>query len=107
MTKTDVIRNQDIERVLIGTPKDHRHLRIYMELKNGDSIVFHEATIANISRAYTTLKTHPQTRARELKIKMVKAEESKEGYANHQLLETSRTDEEIEEELNKLLKATI
>ena len=102
----DVIRNQDIKRVLIGTPKGHKHLRICIELKNGNNIIFQEATIANISRAYITLKTHHYIRAQELEMKTTHVE-SKEGYARHQLLETSKTREEIEEELGNLLKAPI
>lgn len=107
MVKVDVIRNQDIKRVLIGIPKGHKHLRIYVELKNGASLVFQEATIANISRAYVTLKTHPYVRAQELETKMANVEQSKEGYARRQLLETSRVCKEIEEELGNLLEASI
>jgi hypothetical protein len=102
----DVIRNQDIKRVLIGIPKGHKHLRICIELKNGNNIIFQEATIANISRTYITLKTHHYIRAQELVMKPTHVE-LKEGYARHQLLETSKTHEEIEEELGNLLKAPI
>jgi biotin-(acetyl-CoA carboxylase) ligase len=105
--KVDVIRNQDIRRVLIGIPKGHKHLRICIELKNGINLVFQEATIANISRAYITLKTHPRIRAQELETKMANVEQLKEGYTKHQLLETSKTYEEIEEELGNLLEAPI
>jgi len=107
MVKIDVIRNQDIKRVLIGAPKNHKHLRIHIELKNGKSIVFQEVTIANISRAYTTLKTHPHIGAQELKMKTAKTEQFKKGYAKHQLLETSKAAEEIEEELERILKANV
>lgn len=106
MGKIEIIRNQDIERALIGTPKGHKHLRISIELKNGIHLVFQEATIANISRAYVTLKTHPHIKAQELKMKTVSAEQLKESYAEHQLLETSKMHEEIEEELGNLLVST-
>lgn len=106
MTRIETIRNQDIKRVLIGTPKDHEHLRICIELKNGTILVFQEATIANISRAYITVKTHPQIRAQELETKTINEGQLKEGYARHQLIETSKTLGEIEEELEALLKAS-
>jgi len=93
--------------VLIGVPKNHKHLRICIELKNGINLVFQEATIANISRAYITLKTHSHVRAQELEMKVANIEQLKEGYTKHQLLETSKTHEEIEEELEKLLEAPI
>ena len=107
MKRAETIRNQDIKRVLIGTPKDHKHLRICIELKNGTILVFQEATIANISRAYITLKTHPQIRAQELETKTIDEGQLKKGYARHQLIETSKTPEEIEEELETLLEASI
>jgi len=93
--------------VLIGIPKNHKHLRVCIEPKNGINLVFQEATIANISRVYVTLKTHPHVRAQELEMKAAKVEQLREGYTKHQLLETSKTHEEIEEELEKLLEAPI
>jgi hypothetical protein len=104
VNKIQLIRNQDVSRVLIGVPEDHKHLRICLELKNTCTLVFQEATVANILRAYTTIKTHPSFRARELKMKTLTAEQPKEGYATHQLLETPKKDEEIEKELSELLK---
>jgi len=29
-----IIRNEDIEKVPIGVPKGHKHLRVYVKLKN-------------------------------------------------------------------------
>ena len=53
-----IIRNEDIETVLIGVPKGHKHLRVCMKLKDNSAMIFQEATIANILRAYVTIKTH-------------------------------------------------
>jgi len=104
VNKTRVIRNEDVSRALIGVPRGHKHLRICLELKNACTLVFQEATVANILRAYITIKTHPNVRARELKMKTLNADQLKEGYATHQLLETTRRDEEIEKELSELLE---
>jgi len=104
MNKIHIIRNQDVDRVLIGVPKGHHHLRVCIRLKNESSLVFQEATIANILRAYTTIKTHPTIRARELKVEDFTTQPLKEGFATHQLLETSRKSEDIEEELRTLLE---
>ena len=103
MNKNHVIRNEDVNQILIGTPKGHKHLRVCMKLKNESTIIFQEATIANISRAYITMKTHPNIQAQELKMKTLTEEPRKEGYAMHQLLETRRKNKDIEKELNKLL----
>ena len=90
--------------MLIGVSENHNHLRICVKLKTGSTFIFQEATIANILRAYITIKTDPNVQARELKMKVLTVEQQKEGYAVHQLLETCRKDEEIEEELSELLK---
>jgi hypothetical protein len=69
MNKIRIIRNEDVTKVLVGPPEGHKHLRIAMKLKNGQVLIFQEATIANILRAYTTVKTHPKIRALELEMK--------------------------------------
>ena len=104
MNETRVILNEDVSRVLIGVPEGHKHLRICLELKATCTLVFQEATVANILRVYTTVKTHPSVQARELEMKSLTAEQRKEGYATHQLLETPKKDEEIKKELSELLK---
>ncbi|MBE0519709.1 hypothetical protein IBX35_01520 [Candidatus Bathyarchaeota archaeon] len=98
-----IIRNEDIEKVLIGVPKGHKHLRVCVKLKDNSVMILQEATIANILRAYVTVKTHPKIKAQELKMHVLGETSQKQGYALHQLLETSRNQEEIEEELRQFL----
>lgn len=76
MRPVRIIRNENIERVLIGVPKGHKHLRVYMKLKDA-ALIFQEATIANILRAYLTIKTHSTIRAQELKMHTMKLDENK------------------------------
>mgnify|MGYP007084719134 CR=1 FL=1 len=106
MSKTLIIKNEDVKQVLIGAPKGHKHVRVYIKLKNGTAMFFQEATIANILRAYITVKTHPNIRAQELTMKTLTVESRREGYAAHQLLETSRNAENIEDALQDLLEKT-
>jgi len=75
-----------------------------MKLKNGLVLIFQEATIANILRVYTTVKTHPNIRAQELEMKTLTADLRKDGYAVHQLLETPRENEDVESKLERLLE---
>lgn len=84
------IRNEDIEEVLIEAPEGHKHLRTIIRLKNGEEIILQEAAIANIARAYMTIKTHPVKRS--VTLKGGKVENQKEGYAEWQLLEDERED---------------
>ena len=96
------LRNEDIESVLLAVPEGHRHLRLVIRPKDGQTIVLQEATVAAIVRAYTTIKTHPSKRA----IKMVsrKPEGLKKGYAADQLIEVEVDDEEVIRELTEILE---
>lgn len=81
-----IIRNEDISRVIVEIPAGHRHLRTTVSLADGTDLVFEEAAIANIVRAYVSLKTHPTTTRIVLQGGTVA--ERKEGFAEWQLLET-------------------
>ena len=104
MNKIRIIRNEDVNKILVGVPEGHKHLWISMKLKNGLVLIFQEATIANILRVYTTVKTHPSIRAQELEMRTLTADLRKDGYAVHQLLETPRKNEKVERELKELLE---
>ncbi len=104
MNRIHTIRNEDVNRVLVGVPKGHRHRRICIALQNGLSLIFQEATIANILRVYTTIKTHPSIRAQELQSQTLSTDQRKEGYATYQLIEMPTASEEIETELRELLE---
>ena len=96
----DVFRNSDIDLILMGIPSGHKHLRLV--IKSGDKyMVFQEATVAAIVRAYVNIKTHPRRRA----VKMVKERvmDRKQGYAEYQLIEVVDDEEVIIEELDKLI----
>jgi hypothetical protein len=80
-----LIRNEDIARVITEVPVGHRHLRTTIFLADGSELVFQEAAIAGIVRAYVRVKTHPQDMRVELRGRRVP--ERKEGYAEWQLLE--------------------
>jgi len=81
-----VISNEEILRVTIEIPADHRHLRATVSLADGTDLVFQEASIANIVRAYVSLKTHPTMTRIVLQGRAVA--ERKEGFAEWQLLES-------------------
>ena len=55
-----IIRNEDIVRVTAEIPEGHRHLRTTVVLADGTELVFQEAAVANIVRAYVGVKTHPR-----------------------------------------------
>jgi hypothetical protein len=79
------IRNEDIREILVEIPEGHRHIRTKIVLQDGTELLFQEAAIANIARAYITVKTHPQKKSVLLKTRHVT--DQKDGYADWQLLE--------------------
>lgn len=86
----------------MGIPSGHKHLRTIIETSEGDQFLFQEATVANLVRAYTTIKTHPQKRAIELKMEHLI--EKKTEFAEFQLIETQREEKAIIEELSEFKK---
>jgi hypothetical protein len=80
-----VIHNEDIREITAEIPEGHKHLRTMIVLQDGTELVFQEASIANLVRAYITVKTHPTIKKVTLKGKRLT--ERKEGYAEWQLIE--------------------
>ena len=85
-----IIRNEDIRELIAEIPEGHRHLRTTIKLQDGTELVFQEAAVANIVRAYIRVRTHPLTKKVALKGKNLA--ERKEGYAEWQLVEEEEGD---------------
>jgi hypothetical protein len=79
------IRNEDIKEIIVEIPEGHKHIRTKITLQDATELVFQEAAVANITRAYITVKTHPQKTSVKLKGKQLS--EKKAGYADWQLIE--------------------
>ena len=79
------IRNEDIKEILVEIPEGHKHIRTKITLQDDTELVLQEAAIANITRAYITVKTHPQKES--VKLKGRQLTDKKDGYADWQLLE--------------------
>ncbi len=95
-----VLRNMDVKRIIAGIPRGHKHLRLVLESTSG-IIVLHEATVAAIVRSYINIVAHPVRRGLELVGTI--PDNIKPGYAEHQLLESNRSEREILEELETIL----
>lgn len=80
-----ILRNEDIKELITEIPEGHKHLRITIRLKDGSEFTLQEATVANLVRAYITVKTHPILKRVALRGKRL--ENRKEGYAEWQLIE--------------------
>jgi len=80
-----IIHNEDIKELTAEIPEGHKHLRTAIILQDGTEFVFQEATIANLVRAYVTVKTHPTIK--KVRLEGKKLSERKDGYAEWQLVE--------------------
>ncbi len=80
-----IIKNEDIKEITAEIPEGHKHLRTTIVLQDGTELVFQEAAIANLVRAYINVKTHPTSE--KIILKGRKLSERKDGYAEWQLIE--------------------
>ncbi len=85
------IPNEEIERVVVEVPEGHVHIRTTLVLRDGTEFTLQEAAMANMVRAFLTVKTHP--RRNRVELRSCQLAERKQGYAPWQLLEVD--DEEI------------
>jgi hypothetical protein len=81
-----VIANEEIKELIIEVPEGHQHLRTTLVLQDGSEITLQEATVANLARAYITVKTHPARSG--LRLQGRRPASRKYGFAEWQLLET-------------------
>ncbi len=96
-----IYRNEDVQKIVAFIPPGHQHIRLAIEFRD-QIVVLHEATVAAIVRAYIDIVTHPTRRAVELI--QTSISERKIGYAKNQLIETTRSENEIIEYITKLME---
>lgn len=80
-----ILRNEDVTEIVAEIPAGHRHLRTTVQLADGASFIFQEATVAALVRAYVAVKTDP-VRSRVV-LSGRRVAEGKDGYAEWQLME--------------------
>jgi hypothetical protein len=79
------IANEEVKELTTEIPEGHKHLRTTIVLRDGREFTFQEATVANLVRAYITVKTHPELTRMRLSGRQPVMK--KAGYAEWQLLE--------------------
>ena len=80
-----IIGNEEIKELIAEIPEGHKHLRTTIVFDDGKEMTFQEATIANLVRAYISIKTHPLNN--RVILKKQRLDDRKEGYAEWQLVE--------------------
>ena len=81
-----IAKNEDVVELIAEIPEGHKHIRTTLKFQDGNELTLQEAAVANIVRAYVSIKTHPVTS--RVVMKSRKLEERKEGYAAWQLIES-------------------
>lgn len=97
-----VYRNEDIKRIIAFIPPGHMHVRVLIETKDR-IIVFQEATVAGIIRAYVNVGMHPYRRALELYCTRLEKDSRKIGFAEYQLIESNRSEKSILDEVANII----
>ena len=82
-----ILANADIAEIALAPPPGHQHLRATIRLHSGEEIILQEATVANLVRAYVSIKTHPKNKSVSLVGRVLVEDEIKPGFAEWQLLE--------------------
>ena len=103
MYKKNLLCNKEVETAILAVPQGHRHLRLALTTRFGETIILQEATVAAIVRAYTAVKTHPVKKA--VKLVSVKPTGVKKGFAVDQLVEVVEDEKKIILEVTELLEA--
>ncbi|OGW54387.1 MAG: hypothetical protein A2Y81_10725 [Nitrospirae bacterium RBG_13_43_8] len=80
-----IISNEHVKELIVEIPEGHKHVRTTMVFMDGAEFTFQEATIANLVRAYITVKSHPVKN--KVTLRGEKLAGKKDGYAEWQLLE--------------------
>ncbi|MBI5408502.1 MAG: hypothetical protein HZA14_03960 [Nitrospirae bacterium] len=80
-----IIGNEDIKELTAEIPEGHKHLRTTVVLQDGTEFVFQDAAIANLVRAYITIKTHPTKK--KITLTCRRLSDRKDDYAEWQLIE--------------------
>ncbi|MEM4717638.1 MAG: hypothetical protein QXE81_02625 [Desulfurococcaceae archaeon] len=89
-----IYSNDKVNRIIAFIPRGHLHARFVIELCD-QIIVLHESVVAALTRAYIDIVTHPEKRAKEMKIICPEKPSWKQFYAKCQLIETDQSEEEV------------
>jgi hypothetical protein len=87
-----IIRNEDVRELVVEIPEGHEHIRVAIAFQDGTEWILQEATVANLVRAYLTVKTHPLIA--RVRLEGQRLTQAKKGYAEWQLLEGALEKEE-------------
>ena len=93
------LSSYEVKELLFGIPKNHKHCRLVINTDQDQVFVFSEAVVAAIVRSYVSLKTHPT----RIGIQMTRqtVESHKDDFAAFQLIETNKTESNVQQEISE------
>ena len=95
MSCEGIVKVGDVKRLIAFIPKGHIHTRVLLELNDGSLIIFQQALIDGLIRAYFSISLHPAKTAVELVPKTLGKGVRKQGFAKTQLMESNRREYEV------------
>ena len=98
-----VIRNEDLEWILIGIPEGHTHIRTILNIKGLPYLILQQATVSGLIRGFLNVLLHPLKRG--IKLQRASVSNQKSGYAKNQLLELNVSERKVLEEISKILSS--
>ncbi|GBC75779.1 hypothetical protein HRbin06_01101 [archaeon HR06] len=96
------IRDSDIKRILLGSPTGKGRIRLFIETKEGDILIFEEGLLQNITRAYIWIGNHPKVYALEMNYQLLGEDVKKWGHKKDQFIESKKEQEEIQREIDEI-----
>ncbi|ABN69577.1 hypothetical protein Smar_0468 [Staphylothermus marinus F1] len=87
-----IYKNEDVEEIIAAIPENHYHVRFLIKFRD-QTILLQEATVAALVRAYAYTALHPFRKGIILRRKTLSKEEKKPGYATHQLIEITGSED--------------
>jgi len=102
--KVRLMKTCDVVRVVAFIPPGHRHTRVLVELGTGEKLIFQQATIDGVIRAYAAVALHPCRKVCELILKRLTTKERKEGFAKWQLVESNKSEDEVMDEITEIYR---
>jgi GTPase len=96
------IENEEIKRILVGTPSGD-DLKAVIELDD-EVLILNHAAVSNLLRGFSWVIDHPTLNCLEMRLEKVDATKLKEGYSEYQLIETKRSEADIQKELDNIFR---
>jgi len=96
------IQDAQVKRILVGAPSGD-DLRAFIELED-EVLIFNHSAVSNLLRGFSWVIDHPTLKCLEMRLQKIDSARLKEGYSEYQLVETGRSEADIQKEIDSIFK---